>query len=1106
MEDKEINEVPEKETEQTAAEENAVLPETADAPENSGEADAPADTEVQTSAKRSFLTAVKERSFRAGAFIYGKGILCFMISFLAPVLIMIYAFAQNDIHPFGADDPGGAYVNGKNQMLVVDLWHQYYPFFRVVREKLMTGGSFLYSWENGMGTNFLSLISYYAASPLNWLAVFFSDENVRDALTVILIAKIGFSGAFCSCFLRYTFKRTDLSVCLFSTMFALSSYTLGYYWNVMWFDTIALFPLVMLGIVAICRERKWKVFTFSLALSLISCYYIGYFTCIFCIFMFMAAGIIEPKGIKDFFVKLYIMVRSSVLGICLSAFMTLPAYFGLKLTYSAENTFPKDTLYYEKWNEIIADLLSFKEPVKVEGLPNIACGMLAVLLFGVFIFSLGIKIREKISVCVMLTLIVVSCNMNKLNFIWHGFHFTNQIPYRFAFIFSFVLVAAAYRAYDCMMKRGVSFMQVAFMPIAPAAVLYMKYMSDKESVKSAFDIGTGLGKFLVAAVVLTFVIAIIAAVMRKKGKSPLMLLPVLVGMWTVFYAVYHKSKTSVHPGMYTRLLDDYSKLEPVKASLSIVILYFIILASVKLVTIKNENIRSNITSAVLAAVLSCELMSNAVIGVHTVGNSDYNSYPDKGEQVEQLLGGIEKNEKDKFWRAEMTSTYTLNDSALYGYRGISQFSSAANVSATKFIKRLGMYASEAGNRYYYRISTPVVNSLLGVKYIMSKRGALQSEEWALDLREEKDHVYLYENKYPLSLGFMMSKAILTLDDEEKASPFEYQNEIMRLATGVQDNCFTAQPVALVEYKNLLVTKHGFGNYNFSKESGSQTGSAVYTYDAVDGSYLYGFASNGGCENLSVHCDDTAVDGDVVIRDYPIVFPMGNPSAGSRYTVEIFAKNDVQSGSYRLMIYALDKSVFEQAYERLADEQLNITKFSDTKIEGEITAKSDGILFLSMPYEKGWKVFVDGKQTETLEVANAMLGAKVSEGSHKITIKYVPEGFWRGVVISFSALAVCILIALLDIRRKRRAAAKEAAAAAEAAEKAAAEAAEKAAEEAQAAEVAKEIPIEEIIIGETPLTEERPVPADEIPEENDADTDAPEENDEKSQSDDSVQGD
>ena len=123
-------------------------------------------------------------------FIYDSGILCFLISFIVPASIMLYAFAQNSIHPFG-----------DRQMLVVDSWHQYYPFFRVEREKLLNGGSFLYSWQNGMGTNFLSLISYYSASPLNWLSVFFDDEHIRDAFTYILIAKIGFSGAFFSCFL-----------------------------------------------------------------------------------------------------------------------------------------------------------------------------------------------------------------------------------------------------------------------------------------------------------------------------------------------------------------------------------------------------------------------------------------------------------------------------------------------------------------------------------------------------------------------------------------------------------------------------------------------------------------------------------------------------------------------------------------------------------------------------------------------------------------------------------------------------------------------------------------------------------------------------------------
>ena len=124
-------------------------------------------------------------------FLYEKGIIYGILSFLIPVCVMLYAFYRQKIHPFGDE-----------QMLVVDLWHQYFPFFRVEREKLLTGGSFLYSWQNGMGTNFLALIAYYAASPLNWISIFFNEDSVRDALTYILIAKVGFSGLFCNIFLN----------------------------------------------------------------------------------------------------------------------------------------------------------------------------------------------------------------------------------------------------------------------------------------------------------------------------------------------------------------------------------------------------------------------------------------------------------------------------------------------------------------------------------------------------------------------------------------------------------------------------------------------------------------------------------------------------------------------------------------------------------------------------------------------------------------------------------------------------------------------------------------------------------------------------------------
>ena len=287
------------------------------------------------------------RISRAAYWLYDKGILYFALSFLIPSSIMLFAFAQHSIHPFG-----------DKQMLVIDLWHQYYPFFRVVREKLMTGGSFLYSWENGMGTNFLSLISYYAASPLNWLSVFFADDSTRDALTFILIAKIGFAGAFFSSFLRYTYKRRDFSIVVFSTMFALCSYMLGYYWNVMWFDTVALFPLVMLGVVALCRERKWKLYALALALSLFSNYYIAYFTCIFTVFMFIFCLIIEGRSVKDYFRKTVTFIVSTLIGAGLAAFMLIPAYFGLKMTYSVNNQFPNEAKFYDKWTDIFANLIS----------------------------------------------------------------------------------------------------------------------------------------------------------------------------------------------------------------------------------------------------------------------------------------------------------------------------------------------------------------------------------------------------------------------------------------------------------------------------------------------------------------------------------------------------------------------------------------------------------------------------------------------------------------------------------------------------------------------------------------------------------------------------
>ena len=798
-----------------------------------------------------------------------------------------------------------------------------------------------------MGTNFLSLISYYAASPLNWISAFFSEDGTRDALTFILIAKIGFAGAFFSCFLRYTYKRRDFSIVVFSSMFALCSYMLGYYWNVMWFDTVALFPLVMLGVVA---------YTIALALSLISNYYIGYFTCIFTVFMFLAASIIEGRGVKDFFLSLVAYPYAHFIGGCLGAFMLLPAYFGLKLTYSVNNHFPKLTSNGMRSGRIYSQTLSPTASLQREGLPNFACGMLAVALFGVFLFSGGIKIREKIGGLLMLALIAVSCNMNQLNYIWHGFHFTNQIPYRFAFIFSFILAAAAFRAFDIMLKNGVKIYQLILMFMGPFAVFWMNYLS--------------------------------------KG-------------------------------------DEFSIKGAVRDSMIISGAFWLVFLAAKVFPFRREGIRRAFICIAIGAAVFSESVSNADRRKDRRQHR-LHGYPSRNMRGPVAPDHISRTEDSLFYRTEMTSTYTLNDSALYGYNGLSQFSSAANVSVTSFCKRLGLYASEAGNRYYYRTSTPVVNSLFGIKYLIKRGGDLNSEEFAADLEETAEsnggHSSLYKLKYPLSLGFMMNEEVLDMANTAGINPFEYQNEMIKTATGIQEPVFLAQPVTLVKYNNIDVTKNGYGNYTFRIEPDeSGISSAVYSFAGDDSMVLYGYASStgGACDSVTVTCSDDAsaevktVDSGKLIESFPIVFAMGNSRTGTTSKVEISPKSGRSSGNFKLMVYGMNKSAFQKAYDALADEQLELTRFDDTRIEGSITAKQDGVLFLSMPYEKGWSVYVDGEEAETFKVFGAMTGVRVKAGQHRIKLRYSPEGFNEGVILTVISLSFTGAIIWFERRRRRK---------------------------------------------------------------------------------------
>ena len=252
------------------------------------------------------------------------------LAFLCPFVGMIFVMIISQYAPFG-----------QYSMLYSDMYHQYYPFFVAFRDALRSGEGLLYSWSVGMGMDYLGLISYYLASPLNLLSVIVPEGWLLAFFSFLVPVKLGLAGLFFAIFLKNTFRRDDLSIAVFGTCYALCAWALGYQWNIMWLDTFALVPLVVLGMVQLLRDRKFVLYTFTLFLAIFSNYYIGFFVCIFVLLLFFGYEICRWRGFKRFFADLCRIALFSLLAIGMTAILELPAFAALQTTQSSVNQFPE---------------------------------------------------------------------------------------------------------------------------------------------------------------------------------------------------------------------------------------------------------------------------------------------------------------------------------------------------------------------------------------------------------------------------------------------------------------------------------------------------------------------------------------------------------------------------------------------------------------------------------------------------------------------------------------------------------------------------------------------------------------------------------------------
>lgn len=368
-------------------------------------------------------------------------------AFFLPVLVMVLAFAVTGVYPFGSQ-----------QIAVIDMYHQYVPFLGELQYKLQEGGSLFYTWNSGGGGNFWCLLSYYGASPLNLLLILFPKSLLMEGVTVILLIKIGLTGSFMFTYLknvRFTVENVQdrqwgWKTVIFASMYALCTYVIGYYWCIMWLDAVMLLPLCILGLCRLIDEGRMALYTVTLAIIVFSNYYISIMVCIFILTYYPVLYFIRTRGfnIRRCAGTTAKAVICSLVAIAMAAVMLLPTYISMKSAYYFSSEMPDEWELYDNILDILNQLLPNAQLTYLEGLPNIGCGLLVTIMMIFYFVTREIPVKEKLLNGAFMIFMFFSLNLNKLDFIWHGMHFPNQLPYRYTFVICFLLVAMAYRAFN----------------------------------------------------------------------------------------------------------------------------------------------------------------------------------------------------------------------------------------------------------------------------------------------------------------------------------------------------------------------------------------------------------------------------------------------------------------------------------------------------------------------------------------------------------------------------------------------------------------------------------------------------------------------------------
>ena len=277
------------------------------------------------------------------------------------------------------------------------------------------------------------------------------------------------------------------------------------------------------------------------------------------------------------------------------------------------------------------------------------------------------------------------------------------------------------------------------------------------------------------------------------------------------------------------------------------------------------------------------------------------------------------------------------------------------------------------------------------------------------------------NTNVLNLGYMVEDGVKDVSIEGR-NVFDNSNMILQRMTGLDGEVFVPHNTYDVISNGIVYDEETFS----LKRNANEAGYILFTvpYDEnYQGAYLQ-------FENpYSVY----SLEDLLFVSGGENIYGIGNRILASQankmspvegqdiYALRIDADADAPTEYifYGVNMVYYSQETLDEYYADLADEQLAVEEWKDGYVKGRITVNSDRrLLFLSIPYEKGWNITVNGKKVEPLAVLDdAFMAIELpGKGTYDIEMKFNCPGVIMGLIVTLTGV---IMTAIMYFIQKKK---------------------------------------------------------------------------------------